>query len=134
MSWNTFGAWLFILAACSPTRLVPELPATPASQARSTSGDAPEVTTLIDAGLECIHAKASCELAACRVEVHNECPAPIECVLDMIASCDDEPQPRMVKASARDSLLVDSATTLDAAADCGSRKVTGSRVDAFHCR
>lgn len=123
-----------MLAACSRAPAPKAPPATPPSRLRGAVAEATDDTVVIDAGLDCVHARVRCELAACRAELHNECASPIVCGLDVIATCDAAPLPLAVEATARESVPVDSATTLEATADCGARSVIGARIGNLHCR
>jgi hypothetical protein len=120
------------LSACGPSRPSPKPPATPTDLARGTPPQ--ERPAVVDAGPDCVHARARCDLTLCSVELHNECAKPLECTLTTAARCGVETNPTEVAAHATASVPTDTALTLEASADCHGEAVVASRVAALVCK
>lgn len=125
---------LVLVGACAPPRTPPTPPATPEGIVRTSTSPSTTTSAVLDSGLACVHARAHCELGSCTAEVHNECTAPVACTLAMFASCENTTAPRPVRATSHETIPPDSATTLEANADCGAAAVLGARIDTLSCR
>lgn len=137
--------WLALLAlvGCGPVRPPPSPPATPPPLRRTVTTTRVDGTEERDAGLDCVHAKVSCELGTCTAELHNDCEREIRCELRAEATCLDLPRtaatnkdqgPKEPTAAQATVVLPEAtATTLEATADCGGSPVTDTRAPHLAC-
>ncbi|MBM4357835.1 MAG: hypothetical protein FJ096_06970 [Deltaproteobacteria bacterium] len=131
------GAWLVLFAVgCGgPVRPPPVPPATPPPVvAASLGGALTDRPVVVETTSACTHARARCDLGTCTVELHNECELPILCELTVAASCGPGGNAPSAKATQRESVPVDTATTLDASVDCGAEPPRNTRLAGLRCR
>lgn len=129
---GVFGYALALTLGCGSAAPPPAPPATPTDLGRAAT--TPERPAVLDAGVDCVHARVRCDLALCSAELHNECEAGVACDLSVLARCGNDSAAGEAKASAHEDVAPDTATTLEASADCQGRPVLDARVTLLRCK